>query len=115
MLVHTADVLRANVREDDFVARIGGDEFVIVSALRNGRRDLRRLASRIVEDMRHPIPYEGHECRCGVSVGVAYQRGARVDDKRLLMDADIALYRAKRRGRNRHEFFTEALQAEIVS
>ena len=41
--------------------------------------------------------------------------GPKVDDKRLLIDADIALYRAKRRGRNRHEFFTEALQAEIVS
>ncbi len=115
MLVHAAAVLRKNVREDDFVARIGGDEFVIVSALRNGRRDLARLAGRIVEDMRRPVPYDGHECRCGVSVGVAYQRGPKVDDKRLLMDADIALYRAKRRGRNRHEFFTEALQAEIVS
>jgi EAL domain-containing protein (putative c-di-GMP-specific phosphodiesterase class I) len=56
----------------------------------------------------------GHECRCGVSVGIAFQRG-RIDDKRLLIDADIALYRAKGRGRNRYEFFTEALQAEIVS
>ncbi len=115
MLVHVASVLRANVREDDFVARIGGDEFVVVSALRNGRRDLTRLANRIIDEMRQPVPYQGHECRCGVSVGIAYQRGPQVDDKRLLMDADIALYRAKRHGRNRHEFFTEALQAEIVS
>ncbi len=115
MLVNTAKVLRENVQDDDFVARIGGDEFVIVSPLRNGRRDLSRLAGRIVEQMRQPMPYMGHECRCGVSIGIAYQRGAKVDDKRLLMDADIALYRAKRRGRNRHEFFTEALQAEIVS
>ncbi|MEO7223404.1 MAG: diguanylate cyclase, partial [Devosia sp.] len=108
MLVHTAKVLRDNVRADDFVARIGGDEFVVLSALRNGRRDLARLARRIVDDMRKPMPYDGHECRCGVSIGVAYQRGPKVDDKRLLIDADIALYRAKRRGRNRHEFFTEA-------
>jgi diguanylate cyclase (GGDEF)-like protein len=116
MLVHTAEVLRRNVREEDFVARIGGDEFVVVSALRNGgRRDLSKLAQRIVADMHQPFPYMGHECRTGVSIGIAYQRGAKVDDKRLLIDADIALYRAKRRGRNRHEFFTEALQAEIVS
>jgi diguanylate cyclase (GGDEF)-like protein len=115
MLVHTAKVLRDNVRSDDFVARIGGDEFVVLSALRNGRRDLARLARRIVDEMRKPMPYNGHDCRCGVSIGVAYQRGPKVDDKRLLIDADIALYRAKRRGRNRHEFFTEALQAEIVS
>ena len=115
MLVHAAEVLRTNVRDDDFVARIGGDEFVVVSSLRNGRRDLTRLATRIIDQMRQPMPYMGHECRCGVSVGIAYQRGAKVDDKRLLIDADIALYRAKRRGRNRYEFFTEALQAEIVS
>ena len=114
MLVHVAKVLRDNVRDDDFVARIGGDEFVVVSALRNGRRDLTRLANRIIEQMRQPVPYMGHECRCGVSVGIAFQRG-KVDDKRLLIDADIALYRAKRRGRNRYEFFTEALQAEITS
>ena len=114
MLVHVAKTLRANVRDDDFVARIGGDEFVVVSALRNGRRELTRLATRIVAEMRAPMPYQGHACRCGVSVGIAYQRG-KVDGKRLLIDADIALYRAKRRGRNRHEFFTEALQAEIVS
>jgi diguanylate cyclase (GGDEF)-like protein len=115
MLVHAANVLRDNVRSDDFVARIGGDEFVVLSALRNGRRDLARLARRIVDDMRKPMPYNGHECRCGVSIGVAFQRGPKVDDKRLLIDADIALYRAKRRGRNRHEFFTAELQAEIIS
>jgi diguanylate cyclase (GGDEF)-like protein len=115
MLVHAAHVLLANVQPGDFVARIGGDEFVVVSGVRNGRRPLARLADRIIVEMRQPLPYEGHECRCGVSVGIAYQRGPRIDDKRLLIDADIALYRAKRRGRNRHEFFTEALQAEIVS
>ena len=115
MLVHAADVLRENMRADDFVARIGGDEFVVVSPLRSGRRDLTRLATRIIDRMHQPMPYMGHECRCGVSVGIAYQRADKLDDKRLLIDADIALYRAKRRGRNRYEFFTEALQAEIVS
>jgi diguanylate cyclase (GGDEF)-like protein len=115
MLVHAARVLRDNVREDDFVARIGGDEFVVVSPLRSGRRQLSRLAVRLVERMRQPLPYMGQECRCGISIGIAYQRGASIDDRRLLIDADIALYRAKRHGRNRYEFFTEALQAEIVS
>ena len=57
----------------------------------------------------------GMNAAVGVSVGIAYQKGQKVDDKRLLIDADIALYRAKRPGRNRFEFFTEALQAEIVS
>ena len=115
MLVHVANVLRANVRADDFVARIGGDEFVVLCAVPDGRRrDLARLAQRILSRMRHPVMCEGHECRGSVSVGIAHQRGQRIDEKRLLVDADIALYRAKGRGRNRAEFFTEALQAEIV-
>jgi EAL domain-containing protein (putative c-di-GMP-specific phosphodiesterase class I) len=115
MLVHAANVLRENVHDEDFVARIGGDEFVVVSPFRRGRRDLTRLATRIIDRMREPMPYMGHECRCGVSVGIAYRRGSKIDEKRVLIDADIALYRAKRLGRNRLEFFTEALQAEIVS
>jgi diguanylate cyclase (GGDEF)-like protein len=115
MLVHAANVLRENVHDEDFVARIGGDEFVVVSPLRRGRRDLTRLATRIIDRMREPMPFMGHECRCGVSVGIAYHRGGGIDEKRILIDADIALYRAKRRGRNRYEFFTEALQNEIVS
>jgi diguanylate cyclase (GGDEF)-like protein len=114
MLEHAATVLKANVRASDFVARIGGDEFVVVSACK-GARSLSRLAERIIEQMHQPIEFQGHECRCGVSVGIAYQRARELDPKRLLIDADIALYRAKSQGRNRSEFFSPALQAEIVS
>jgi EAL domain-containing protein (putative c-di-GMP-specific phosphodiesterase class I) len=60
------------------------------------------------------VQYEGHECRFGVSVGIAIETGAQVDPRRLLINADIALYKAKSRGRNRYEFFTDALQAEVV-
>ncbi|MDB5561742.1 MAG: bifunctional diguanylate cyclase/phosphodiesterase, partial [Hyphomicrobiales bacterium] len=116
MLIHAAEVLRANVREDDFIGRIGGDEFVVVvNLLRKGPKYLAGLADRIITDMRRPVPYQGHECRFGVSVGIAYQRGKVIDGKRLLVDADIALYRAKSQGRNRYEFFTDALQAEIFN
>jgi predicted signal transduction protein with EAL and GGDEF domain len=60
------------------------------------------------------VPYEGHYCRFGASIGIAIQHGAEVDGARLLIDADIALYRAKARGRNGFEFFSKALQAETV-
>ncbi len=113
-LIHASHVLRANTRAEDFVARIGGDEFVIVSTADNGDDGLANLAQRIIVKMRQPVDYQGHQCRCGVSVGIATQTGGAADPARLLVDADIALYRAKSRGRNRHEFFTEALQAEVV-
>ncbi|MCP8883325.1 EAL domain-containing protein [Devosia sp. XJ19-1] len=114
MLIHASKVLRANCRETDFVARIGGDEFVILSSAGSNNTRLTLIADRIVREMGRPAVHEGHECRFGVSIGVAVSRSSDIDVKQLLVNADIALYRAKARGRNRHEFFTEALQAEVI-
>ena len=120
MLVHTAKVLKSTVEPGDFVARIGGDEFVVVCRRSAGAEDgdsrhLASLADRIIERMRQPVVYHGHECRVGVSIGIATDRGAVADPLRLLVNADIALYRAKSSGRNRYQFFNDALQAEIVT
>jgi diguanylate cyclase (GGDEF)-like protein len=111
MLMHASKVIKANARTADFVARIGGDEFTMVC---HGRRDdeLAALADRIIEEMRQPVDYKGHQCRFGVSIGIAANSG--IDAKQLLVNADLALYRAKSRGRNRYEFFNEELQSEIV-
>ncbi|WP_155889292.1 bifunctional diguanylate cyclase/phosphodiesterase [Cucumibacter marinus] len=114
MLIHASEVLKSNIRESDFVARIGGDEFVVVCRSMKSVANVEGLAERAIEQMRRPVQYEGHECRTGISVGIAAQEGDDIDPKRLLINADIALYRAKSRGRNRFEVFTEALQAEIV-
>lgn len=115
VLVNAARVLKASVGKADFVARIGGDEFVIVCSARGGDAALARLAESIVAQMRRPVAYENHECRCGVSIGITVQKGMVLDPKRLMVNADIALYRAKALGRNRFEFFSEALQAEVVT
>lgn len=111
MLVHASKVIKANVGRNDFVARIGGDEFVVVS---HGLDDhqLAALADRIIEEMRQPVDYRGHPCRFGVSIGIAANSG--IDARQLLVNADLALYRAKDRGRNRYEFFNKELQSEIV-
>ena len=115
MLVHVAELLRAASSHDDFVARVGGDEFCVVSTHSGGNTVLAGLAQDIITRIRRPVKYEGHYCRFGASIGIAARAGADVDPERLLVDADIALYRAKGRGKNRYEFFTEALQAEAVS
>ncbi|MBU1307073.1 MAG: EAL domain-containing protein [Alphaproteobacteria bacterium] len=115
MLVHVSEVLRRICRDSDFVARVGGDEFVVLTTKANDDAYLSELADAIVTQMRQPLNYEGHECRCGVSVGIAAERDALVDVKRLLVNADIALYRAKARGKNCFEYFSESLQAEVVS
>lgn len=114
MLVHVSKVLKSNIRSEDFVARVGGDEFVVVCGDVPDEAFLAKLSTRLIENMRRPVSYREHECRCGISVGIAVQSEHEFDPKRLLMNADIALYRAKRSGRNRYEFFTEELQAEIL-
>jgi diguanylate cyclase (GGDEF)-like protein len=116
MLVHAANVLRDNTRDGDFVARVGGDEFVIATTQPVDQESLVVLASRIIEQMRQPVPYNDHKCRFGASIGIAVNDSCgKAAPKQLLIDADLALYRAKKRGRNRYEFFDASLKAEIVS
>ncbi|OWV92351.1 diguanylate cyclase [Rhizobium sp. R635] len=114
MLVHASKVLAKNVRGRDIVARIGGDEFVIL-ALNVGDEEMAELSTRIIEEMRQPIDFQGFSCRCGVSIGVALANGIHVDARKMLINADIALYRAKSMGRNRFEFFNHNLQTDIVN
>ncbi|CDX10934.1 Diguanylate cyclase/phosphodiesterase with PAS/PAC and Chase sensor(S) [Mesorhizobium sp. ORS 3324] len=114
MLVHAASVLQSNVGDRGFVARVGGDEFIVLCTINDGTQAA-VLADRIVEQMRRPVYYHGHQCRFGVSVGIAIDDGRDADARQLLVNADIALYRAKSRGRNRHEFFSGELQSEIVN
>jgi diguanylate cyclase (GGDEF)-like protein len=116
MLVHAANVLRENTRDGDFVARVGGDEFVIATTQPVDQESLSALASRVIEQMRQPVPYKDHKCRFGASIGIAINGGCdKAAPNQLLIDADLALYRAKKRGRNRYEFFDASLKAEIVS
>lgn len=113
MLTHAARVLRAHMGPQDFVARIGGDEFVFL-VCGPEKRNLGDLAERIVGAMREPVTFEGHVCRFGASIGIASAAGPSIDGRQLLINADLALYRAKNKGRSRHEFFTSEFQAQII-
>jgi diguanylate cyclase (GGDEF)-like protein len=115
MLVHAAEILRRHVPRGDLVARIGGDEFVVLARRATTTEELAELSTRIIEEMRHPIDFEGFDCRCGVSIGIAQSSGLMPDARKVLINADIALYQAKEKGRNCHEFFTPDLQANIIA
>ena len=115
MLVHASKVLSRQVPRGDLVARIGGDEFVILARRTVPPAELSQLCERIIAEMNKPIDFEGFSCRCGVSIGIAQASGISPDARRILVNADIALYQAKEKGRNCYEFFTPDLQANIVS
>lgn len=109
MLVHASDVLRKNARSDDFIARIGGDEFIIFCQFMHEENRLEILAAAIIEDMQQPADYEGRKCRLGASVGIAHGESADGNPDKLLSNADLALYQAKNDGRNVYRFFTQKL------
>ncbi|MCF1482357.1 diguanylate cyclase [Allorhizobium ampelinum] len=115
MLVNAARVLSRHMNSGDLVARIGGDEFVVLLHGPIDAKAAAELAERIIQDINIPVDFEGFICRCGVSIGIAEAKGLRTDARKILINADLALYEAKRQGRNCFQFFTDNLQANIVS
>ena len=103
------------LEEGEFAARIGGDEFVVVAPSEDSDARGRLLARRVHEVFGPAIKGSGFECRVGASVGVATQLAADGEIRHLLMNADIALYEAKKLGRNRAEFFSETLRLSAIS
>ncbi len=97
--------LRALVREEDMVARVGGDEFTVMLAGVAGREDVEKLCARIVESVRVPFDLDGNRVFVGLSIGVALAPDHGTDRIDLLRKADIALYSAKSTGRGRFAFF----------
>lgn len=109
LLSGVADRLRACVSEADTVARLGGDEFAILQNLPNGDLDADVLARRLLESIGEPFELEGHQLSVGTSIGIAVGPKDGMDPDTLMKNADLALYRAKNRGRGTHHFFEPAL------
>ncbi len=98
----------------EFASRIGGDEFVVVTASPMPLVRARHLAAAIVQALARPIEVEGRQCNVGCSAGIACQTAAGDDLRQLLVNADVALYEAKKRGRNRAELFSEELLTATI-
>ncbi|MXN47317.1 EAL domain-containing protein [Shinella kummerowiae] len=114
VLKQAAGVLRAHVPAEDFIARIGGDEFVLLSRRDPIIADFAALSARLIAAISEPMAIEGHDCRIGASIGIATRNDAEESTEQLLVNADIALYEAKRRGRNRVEAFNDDLRLRTV-
>jgi len=104
--------LQARLREGDFLARFGGDEFAILCAPANGAH-ASALAERIALAFAEPFALEGQNIRVTASVGIAVspENGENADD--LMRHADIALYRAKADGRDRAVVFCREMAEEV--
>ncbi|WP_244507800.1 putative bifunctional diguanylate cyclase/phosphodiesterase [Methylobacterium phyllostachyos] len=113
LLEKVADRLRSTVRPTDTVARIGGDEFIILQAGVRDAAGTQALARRIVDLIGRTYMVEGHLLTIGASVGVALAPEDGADADRLLKNADLALYRAKLDGRGTYRFFESEMDARM--
>lgn len=105
--------LKTTLRPDDFLARVGGDEFVVIAAGDNSQGEIAALANSISEAASKPFTVQEQRATIGISIGIATSTGANGDVAEITRQADLALYRAKNAGRNRAQFFTDEMSENL--
>lgn len=113
LLCAVANRLREMLRPEDFVARFGGDEFVVFQQNISAAEDAAALARRIVERLSERYRIDNHLVEIGASVGIALTSPEAVSADTLLKNADMALYRAKADGRGTFCFFRDEMAATV--
>jgi diguanylate cyclase (GGDEF)-like protein/PAS domain S-box-containing protein len=114
VLLTVAPRLIAAVRPSDTVARLGGDEFVVICVGADAAGQATEVAERLSAAARQSLVLEGGEHSITVSIGVTVSASPHDTPGSLLRDADVAMYRAKERGRGRYELFDEAMRTEVM-
>ncbi|MET3339462.1 diguanylate cyclase (GGDEF)-like protein/PAS domain S-box-containing protein [Bradyrhizobium japonicum] len=113
LLMRAAADRLAEEADGAFVARIGGDEFMILMPDDISRDDVLALAERLVETIGQELEVDDYFSHVGLSVGIAFYPDDGVNAATLLANADSALYRAKREGRGRVRFFESEMDQEL--
>ncbi len=110
VLLALAPRLTAAVRSTDTVARIGGDEFVVICPGIDSALEATEIAERLAAAVNRPLVVDSGEYFFTVSTGITLAAASHDTPGSLLRDADAAMYRAKERGRGRYELFDEAMR-----
>jgi diguanylate cyclase len=111
LLVEIAQRIRAAVRSRDTVARVGGDEFVLL--IDTGvPSDAASCADKLIGAIRQPITVAGHVIRISASIGIAVYTGLEAEEHDILKEANAAMYHAKEMGRNGYCFFEKSMNED---
>jgi diguanylate cyclase (GGDEF)-like protein len=113
VLITIGDRIRTSIRSNDFAARLGGDEFVILVDEASSEMEVLSSAYRILEVVGRPINFAGQQISHTASIGIVLSTPGSENGMELLGWADVALYAAKRQGRNRAVVFDEVLREAV--
>jgi len=100
------------LRADDTIARIGGDEFVVLLESFRGNGQLGKIAQKIITTVGEPVDLKGNMVSVGASIGIAIFPEDAKDCHELLRHADVAMYHSKQLGRNTFQFYTPRMNVE---
>lgn len=114
MLKEAAKRLRKNIRKEDFIARIGGDEFAAILTDFRDPNDAGVVAEKLIESLKPPCNIEGHVVYIKSSIGISYYPHAGQDKQSLMKNADMAMYAAKEKGGQSFQYFSDALQKNYI-
>lgn len=112
LLKAISERLQRSVRDGDTVARMGGDEFVMCLQDIAGIEDITIIADKILSNFKDPFFLHGHEFSVGISVGISIYPNDGDEAGILLRKADIAMYAAKKEGKNKYQFYAPAMKTK---
>jgi diguanylate cyclase (GGDEF)-like protein/PAS domain S-box-containing protein len=115
LLINVAERLRSQARPEDTVARMGGDEFAVLLEAPVSAAAPRTLARRLLTALREPVGVSGRSVAVHASIGIAWNGSSRGRASDLVRDADVAMYAAKRRGKDRFEVFEHGMQEAALA
>jgi diguanylate cyclase (GGDEF)-like protein/PAS domain S-box-containing protein len=114
LLIQVAKLLSEHVQQDEMLARLGGDEFAMLKCADNGQQELEGFISLLRELLSQAVQVDGFDIYSSASIGVVIIDEPDLSANELLRDADAALYHAKSKGRNRHEYFDQEMRKRVV-
>ena len=114
LLIVVGQIKKGLIREEDTLARIGGDEFMIILEELNNAEDSAKISKKIIAALKEPIKVEKYKLYIGASIGISIFPDDSTNVTNLLKNADVAMYKAKEIGKNNFQFYSENMMQNII-
>ena len=113
VLVETAKRLKNILREEDIVYRFGGDEFIVTLEHIKNSEDIAKIARKLNQSLQIPYQTNNYTFYISCSIGISIYPNDALTPDELIKNADVAMYQAKNRGKNRYSFYSQELGKQI--